>query len=113
MSVNFKNKLNKLNEFGFCKIKIGYKPFLSKLRKKWLKMFNNISHEIYGKKITNDKDLIALEKSKFRKAFVAVFDLIHLDPEIYNLASQKKLIQIYKNLGIKHLSLIQSKDNYL
>ena len=102
MSVNFKNKLNELNEFGFCKIKIGYKPFLSKLRKKWLKMFNNISHEIYGKKITNDKDLIALEKSKFRKAFVAVFDLIHLDPEIYNLASQKKLIQIYKNLGIKH-----------
>ena len=102
MSENYKNKLNELKEFGFCKIKIGYKPFLSKLRKKWLKMFNNISHEIYGKKITSDKDLIALEKSKFRKAFVAVFDLIHLDPEVYSLASQKKLLQIYKKLGIKH-----------
>ena len=88
MSENYKNKLNELKEFGFCKIKIGYKPFLSKLRKKWLKMFNNISHEIYGKKITSDKDLIALEKSKFRKAFVAVFDLIHLDPEVYSLASE-------------------------
>ena len=46
MSENYKNKLNELKEFD-GKIKIGYKPFLSKLRKKWLKMFNNISHEIY------------------------------------------------------------------
>ena len=89
MKENFKNKLKQLNELGFCKIEIGHKSFLKRLRKKWLNMFNNISNEIYGKKIKNDKDLINLEKSKFRKAFVAVFDLIHLDPEIYNLASQK------------------------
>jgi len=102
MKDNYKKKLKELNELGFCKVKIGYKPFLTKLRKKWLNMFNNISHEIYGKKIMSDKDLINLEKSKFRKAFVAVFDLIHLDPEIYNLASEKKLLKIYKKLGIKH-----------
>ena len=102
MKENFEDKLKQLDEVGFCKINIGYKPFLKKLRQKWLQMFNNISHEIYGKKIMNDKDLINLEKGKFRKAFVAVFDLIHLDPDIYNLASQKKLIKIYKKLGIKH-----------
>ena len=36
------------------------------------------------------------EKSKFKKAFVAVFDLIHMDPEIYKLASDKKMLNIYK-----------------
>ena len=102
MKENFKNKLKELNELGFCKVKIGYKPFLTGLRKKWLYMFNNISQEVHGKKIMNDKDLINLEKSKYRKAFVAVFDLIHLDPEIYSLASQKKLIQMYKKLGVKY-----------
>ena len=30
-------------------------------------MFNNISREIYGKKIKNDKDLIALEKVNLEK----------------------------------------------
>ena len=102
MKENFKNKLKELNELGFCKVKIGYKPLLTGLRKKWLYMFNNISQEVHGKKIMNDKDLINLEKSKYRKAFVAVFDLIHLDPEIYSLASQKKLIQMYKKLGVKY-----------
>ena len=102
MKDNYKKKIKELNELGFCKIKIGYKPLLTKLRKKWLMMFNNISKEIYGKKIKNDQDLIKLEKSKFRRAFVAVFDLIHLDPEIYNLASERKLLKIYKKLGIKH-----------
>ena len=102
MKENFKNKLKELNELGFCKVKIGHKPFLTRLRKKWLYMFNNISQEVHGKKIMNDKDLIKLEKSKYRKAFVAVFDLIHLDPEIYGLASKKKLIQMYKKLGIKY-----------
>jgi hypothetical protein len=45
--------------------------------------------------IKDDYDLIRLEKSKFRKSFVAVFDLIHMDPEIYKLASDKKMLDIY------------------
>ena len=102
MTTNYKKIKEELNNLGFSKIEIGNKKFLTNLRKKWLKMFHNISIEKSGLAIKSDKDLIKLEKSKYRKSFVAVFDLIHLDPEIYKLASQKKLISIYKKLGIKY-----------
>ena len=49
------------------------------------------------KKITSDKDLIVFEKSKFRKAFVAVFDLIHLDQKFYNLAVKKNYYKFTKS----------------
>ena len=102
MSKLYIQKNKELNELGYCKVKIGHKNFLKKLRKKWIKLFNNISFQLYGIKIKNDQDLIRLEKSKYRKSFVAVFDLIHMDPEIYKLASDKKMLDIYKKLGIKH-----------
>jgi len=102
MSKLYIQKKKQLNEFGYCKVNIGNKLFLKKLRKKWITVFNNISSNVYGIKIKNDQDLIKLEKSKFRKAFVAVFDLIHMDPEIYRLASDEKMLNIFKELGIKY-----------
>jgi len=102
MSVSYIQKNKELNELGYCKVNIGHKNFLKKLRKKWITLFNNISSQLHGVKIKDDYDLIRLEKSKFRKSFVAVFDLIHMDPEIYKLASDKKMLDIYKKLGVKH-----------
>tara|TARA_B100001173_G_scaffold297666_1_gene294468 strand:- start:84 stop:803 length:720 start_codon:yes stop_codon:yes gene_type:complete len=99
-------KLNKkeINEFhnrGFCIVDIGCKNHLINLRKKWIKMFNNISSEMYGINIKNDNDLLKLEKSKYRKVFVAVFDLIHLDPEVFLISSVKKIFNYAKQLGVR------------
>ena len=96
-----KKEINKFKKNGFCIVNIGYKNNLKNLRKKWIKMFNNIASEMYGINIKNDKDLIKLEKSKYRKVFVAVFDLIHLDPEVFKLSSIKKIIDCAKKLGVK------------
>ena len=98
MYESYIQKNKELNKFGYCIVNIGHKIFLEKLRKKWITLFNNISSQMHGVKVKNDQDLIKLEKSKFKKAFVAVFDLIHMDPEIYKLASDKKMLNIYKKL---------------
>ena len=102
MYESYIQKNKELNKFGYCIVNIGHKIFLEKLRKKWITLFNNISSQMHGVKVKNDQDLIKLEKSKFKKAFVAVFDLIHMDPEIYKLASDKKMLNIYKKLGVKY-----------
>jgi len=101
MQLNKKKKIE-FDRNGFCIVKIGNKEFLNRLRKKWINMFNIISYNLHGFKVKNDKDLIKLEKSKFRKVFVAVFDLIHLDPDVYKLSSIKKILDCAKQLGIKY-----------
>ena len=97
------NKLDKKKflEKGFCVIKIGNKRKLKKLDKSWINLINNISHETYGLKIKNDKDLIKLEKIKKRDVFVAVFDLLHLDPDVFELASSQKILKKNENFWIK------------
>ena len=97
-----KKKIKEFNNKGYCIVKIGYKNQLANLRRKLLKMINNIASEMHGINIRNDKDLIKLEKSKYRKVFVAVFDLLHLDPEVYRLSSIEKIIQLEKKLSIKY-----------
>lgn len=98
------NKLDKKKflEKGFCVIKIGNKRKLKKIRQKWINLINNISHETYGLKIKNDKDLIKLEKDKKKRdVFVAVFDLLHLDPDVFELASSQKILKKMKTFGLK------------
>ena len=98
------NKLEKKKflEQGFCVIKIGNKKKLERIRQKWIKLFNNISYHNYGLKIKDDRDLIKLEKNKKKRdVFVAVFDLLHLDPNIFEISSNKEILKKIKNFGIK------------
>lgn len=101
MKTILKKKREELNKFGYCKVRIGSIKLLKEIKKKWISIFNNIAFKLYGIKIKNDADIIKLEKSKYKKIFVAVFDLIHMTPEIYKLASRNNILKIYKSLGIK------------
>lgn len=99
--MQIKIKKKELDTLGYCKVNIGCIPLLKKIKKKWIQMFNNIAFNLHSLKIKNERDIIMLERSKYKKTFVSVFDLIHMTPEIYQLASNNKLINLYKKLGIK------------
>ena len=86
---------------GFAIINIGYQTKLRKLRKNWISKFDKIYSKLKSTRIKNDQDLIREEKSKERNLFVAVFDLLHLDPLIYELSSSKKILNFVKKFQIK------------
>lgn len=95
------NLLKKYEKDGFALIDIGNKNQLIKLRKKWISNFDQIYNTLKSKRIKSDKDLIREEKLQDRDLFVSVFNLLHLDPLVYELSSSKKILNIVKQLGIK------------
>ncbi len=92
--------LKNYNNNGFAIINIGHQNKLSKLRKNWISKFDKIFSELKSIRIKNDQDLIREEKGKERNLLVAVLDLLHLDPLIYELSSSKKILNIVKKFQI-------------
>jgi ectoine hydroxylase-related dioxygenase (phytanoyl-CoA dioxygenase family) len=78
MSELYIQKSKELNELDYCKVKIGHKNFLKKLRKKWIKLFNNISSQLYGIKIKNSKQFELIKtKVKLGEALIFSQFLVH------------------------------------
>ena len=85
---------------GFAIVNIGQHNKLRQLRKNWISKFDKIYSELKSTRIKNDQDLIREEKRKERNLFVAVFNLLHLDPLIYELSSSKKILNIVKKFEV-------------
>ena len=97
-----KNKLNNFKENGFFFNSINQnKNNLIKLRKNWISIFDKISQAKLNKRIKNEKDIIDLYFSKNRNIWVNVYDLLHLDPLLYKIASSNEMSQIIRKAGIK------------
>jgi phytanoyl-CoA hydroxylase len=93
--------LKKFKKDGFVIVELGHKNKLNQLRKKFILNFDRIFNTLKQKRIKNDKDLIVEEKRKNRNLFVSVYNLLHLDPTIYQISSSRKILDIVKQLNIK------------
>ena len=92
--------LKKFKKDGFVIVVLGHKNKLNQLRKKFILNFDRIYNTLNQKRIKNDKNLIVEEKSKNRNLFVSVYNLLHLDPTIYQISSSRKILDIVKQLNI-------------
>lgn len=96
--------LNFYNQNGYLISNLKNKKILKKLRKRFISIFNETSKINLKKEIKNDQDIIKLYRSKNRKFWTGVYDIIKLDPLVYELSSQKEFVDIAKKLGLKNPS---------
>ena len=92
--------IKKLQNSGYIKKQIEKKDLI-KLKSNWISIFDKICQIKLNKRIKNEKDIIKLYFSKNRSLWVSVYNLLHLDPLIYRIASSKKILSYCKKIGIK------------
>ena len=88
-------------KFGFYKYQINQNN-LKIIRKEFIKTFNQLSLIKTKKNIRNDSDIIRLYKSKNRKVWTSVYDLLKFNINLYNFSGSDFIYEIAKNTGIKY-----------
>ena len=98
---NLLKQYNELIQNGYTKVRLNKKPLIE-LRKDFTNTFSQLSKKISNKKIANDKDIIQLYKSKHRKVWTSVYDLLKFNKRLYALSSSNDIDKITKIGKIKY-----------
>ena len=97
-----KKSIKAFEQNGFLVHDLENKTIIKKLRKRFLSIFNETSKINLRKLIKNDNDIIKLYNSKDRRLWTGVYDIIKMDPLLYEMSSFKEFIYLAKKLGLKN-----------
>jgi len=88
-------------ENGYFVYKTNYAERFTTIRKKFIRIFNEIAirHNLHT--INNDTDIVDLYGSKNRELWVAAYDQLRFLPEVLELSNYSVLLDIAKQCGIK------------
>ena len=92
-------------ENGYFVYKTNYADRFAIIRKKFIRIFNEIAIRHNLDTINKDADIIGLYRSKNRELWVAAYDQLRFSPEVVELVNDSVLLDIAKQCGIKFPSL--------
>ena len=98
---NLLKQYNELIQNGYTKVRLNKKPLIE-LRNDFSNSFSQLSKKISNNKIANVKDIIHLYKSKHRKVWTSVYDLLKFNKRLYALSSSNDIDKITKIGKIKY-----------
>ena len=88
-------------ENGYFVYKTNYAEQFAAIRKKFIRIFNEIAVRHNLDPINNDADINDLYRSKNRELWVAAHDQLRFSPEVIELVNDSVLLDIAKQCGIK------------
>ena len=100
--------ISQYEENGYFVYKTNYAEQFATIRKKFIRIFNEIAVMHNLDPINNDADINDLYRSKNRELWVAAHDQLRFTPEVVELVNDSMLLDIAKQCGIKFPSLTNS-----